>query len=204
MKLILKYFPGLSTTQQNQLAMLQQVYNEWNNHINVISRKDIGHLYERHVLHSLAISKFKEFEPENNILDSGTGGGFPGIPLAIVSPAVRFQLVDSIGKKIRVVKAVIDALQLKNCIAYKARAEEVQGKFDFIVSRAVGPMRAMCDWTGHLITQEKKAQKGWIFLKGGDLREEIAILNRDVKVISISDFFEEEFFLGKHIIFVPA
>ncbi len=204
MQLILKYFSELSLSQQNKFEQLQEVYAAWNERINVISRKDIEHLSVRHVLHSLAISKFIAFKSGISILDVGTGGGFPGIPLAILFPEVRFQLVDSIGKKVRVVQEVKEALGLSNCVAVKARMEELKGKFSFIVSRAVAPMKTICNWTEHLILREKKEEKGWIFLKGGNLSDEIASLNKKVIVIPISDFFEEEFFVEKYIVFVPV
>jgi 16S rRNA (guanine527-N7)-methyltransferase len=203
-QLILKYFSELSLSQQNKFEQLPEVYAAWNERINVISRKDIEHLSVRHVLHSLAISKFIAFKSGISILDVGTGGGFPGIPLAILFPEVRFQLVDSIGKKVRVVQEVKEALGLSNCVAVKARMEELKGKFSFIVSRAVAPMKTICNWTEHLILREKKEEKGWIFLKGGDLSDEIASLNKKVVVIPISDFFEEEFFVEKYIVFVPV
>ncbi|MCY7410069.1 MAG: 16S rRNA (guanine(527)-N(7))-methyltransferase RsmG [Chitinophagales bacterium] len=202
-KLISKYFPQLTASQLQQFSSLQNLYVEWNEKINVISRKDIDHLYERHVLHSLAIAKFISFNSDSKVLDLGTGGGYPGIPLAILFPEVRFHLVDSIGKKIKVVKAIAEILQLKNVVAEQKRGEELRGKYDFIVSRAVAPMKIIYEWTNHLIEDDAINTKpnGWILLKGGDLKNEIVELGKEVKVISVSDFFEEEFFKEKMVVY---
>ena len=169
----------------------------------MISRKDIHHLYERHVLHSLAIAKFISFKKGTKVLDVGTGGGFPGIPLAIFFPDVNFHLVDSIGKKIKVVNEVKDALELRNVSTEKMRAEELNITYDFIVNRAVAAMKTIYAWTRHLISSENKNEisNGWIFLKGGDLKNEIGELGKEALQIPISDFFEEEFFKGKFIVY---
>jgi 16S rRNA (guanine527-N7)-methyltransferase len=200
--IIKKYFPQLSPQQENQFAALQNLYADWNEKINVISRKDIEHLYERHILHSLAIAKFISFKSGTKILDVGTGGGFPGIPLAILFPEVKFYLVDSIGKKIKVVNEVANALGLKNVLAEKQRAEELIGSYDFIVSRAVAPMQTIYNWTKHLRSSASKNEipNGWLLLKGGDLTNEIDELKKEVKVIAVSEFFEEEFFREKVIV----
>ncbi|HYV91878.1 MAG TPA: 16S rRNA (guanine(527)-N(7))-methyltransferase RsmG [Chitinophagales bacterium] len=202
MEILRKYFPLLSSLQLQQYSSLQKLYGSWNEKINVISRKDIDHLYERHVLHSLAIAKFISFSDGTTVLDAGTGGGFPGIPLAIFFPKVKFHLVDSIGKKIKVVEAITQELELTNVSLEKIRAEELRSKYDFITGRAVAPLKTICDWTKHLIFSESKNQisNGWILLKGGDLKNEIQELNKPVFKIPISDFFEEDFFKGKFIV----
>ena len=171
MELSRSYFPDLTDTQINQLEMLYPLYLEWNSQINVISRKDIDELYLRHVLHSLAIARFHHFSPGSRILDIGTGGGFPGIPLAIYFPECEFTLCDSIAKKIKVVDAVSEALGLTNVQTYVGRVEKIDAKFDFIVSRAVAPLTELVDWTKNKISRDKKNSitNGWICLKGGDL-----------------------------------
>ena len=201
--LLQKYFPELTAEQIQQFSLLGKLYREWNEKINVISRKDIDHLYERHVLHSLAIAKFISFKAGTRILDAGTGGGFPGIPLAIFFPEVKFHLVDSIGKKIKVVNAIADSLHLKNITAEKIRVEDLTGMYDIILSRAVAPMKTTYDWTHHLIFGENKneSKNRWILLKGGDLKNEIDELGRTVQQIPISNFFEEEFFREKFIVY---
>lgn len=203
MELIRKYFSQLSSIQIRQFSSIQKLYTDWNKKINVISRKDLDHLYERHVLHSLAIAKFISFKKGTRVLDVGTGGGFPGIPLAIYFPEVKFHLVDSVGKKIKVVQAVVEMLELKNVSAKTERAERTDGKYDFIVSRAVAPMKTLYDWTKHLIISKNTNEpvNGWILLKGGDLTEEIQQLRKEVRAIPVSDFFNEEFFKGKVIIY---
>jgi 16S rRNA (guanine527-N7)-methyltransferase len=203
---ILKYFPNLSQQQTNQFAALQSLYSEWNAKINVISRKDIDNLYVNHVLHSLAIAKVISFKSGTKVLDVGTGGGFPGIPLAILFPEVHFHLADSIGKKITVVNEVANALQLKNVEASKSRTEEIKNrKYDFVVSRAVSTMRELYTWTKHLIKQDgiNDIPNGMLFLKGGDLKEEMKELKLPVQVNELSDFFEEEFFATKKVIYLP-
>src|SRR4051812_22828600 len=172
---LLKYFPDISAKQQEQFARLQELYTLWNSQINVISRKDIDLLYERHVLHSLGIAKIMEFLPGENVLDVGTGGGFPGIPLAIMFPETRFHLVDSIGKKIKVVEEVAAALGLTNVIATHARAEQIDDKFDFVVSRAVTQLKDFYPWVRGKFNRQSnnKLQNGILYLKGGDLDQEI-------------------------------
>lgn len=204
MKEILKYFPEITDTQRNQFEKLQNLYQDWNAKINVISRKDIDELYTRHVLHSLAISKVQPFEPGTYILDVGTGGGFPGIPLAILFPESRFYLIDVIGKKITVVKAVAEALELKNVKAEQIRAENVKGDFDFIVSRAVTNMPDFVSWIKDKIKKQNKHElkNGILYLKGGDLTDEL----RDfplAKEYSIADFFDDEFFETKKVVHLP-
>jgi len=203
-------FPHLSDKQHEQFAQLLPLYTDWNTHINVISRKDMAHFYQRHVLHSLAIAKFISFAPGAAILDVGTGGGFPGIPLAIVFPECKFTLVDSIGKKIKVVQAVADALQLQNVTALQARAETLPGTFDFVVSRAVTALPEFAGWVWNKINPAENSTRpnGIIYLKGGDLRDEIAataaqlrIPPASVQVLPIA--FPGEFFAEKKIVYIP-
>lgn len=202
-KIINKYFPELSAQQQAQFQELSNLYAEWNEKINVISRKDIEHIYEKHILHALAIAKFQDLS-NKKVLDVGTGGGFPGIPLAILFPNAHFTLVDSIGKKIKVVKAVAEALGLENVEAYHQRAEKTKGKFDFVVSRAVTRMKNFLHWINQKIEADKPEDNcGVIALKGGDLEEEMAEIKRMYQEIPISDYFSEPFFETKKIIFVP-
>jgi 16S rRNA (guanine527-N7)-methyltransferase len=205
MNIILKYFPQLSETQINQIQQLQSLYTYWNERINVISRKDITFLYERHVLHSLAIAMKFPFVPGTKILDVGTGGGFPGIPLAICFPEVQFTLVDSIGKKITVVKEVSSALGLQNVIAIQQRAELLNEKFDFVVSRAVTEFPEFVKWVRNSFLAEHKNnfRNGIIYLKGGELKKELQSYAAKVLVFSIHDFFEEEFFETKKIVYLP-
>ncbi|MGI8891912.1 MAG: 16S rRNA (guanine(527)-N(7))-methyltransferase RsmG [Bacteroidia bacterium] len=202
--LLEKYFPSLSGEQKRKFDELQSIYQEWNQKINLISRKEIHLLVERHVLHSLAIAKFTAFNKGTKILDVGTGGGFPGIPLAIVFPEAEFYLIDSIGKKIMVVKDVIERLDLKNANAEKIRADEVKGKFDFIVSRAVAPFPELVVWTHNKINKERNNSlpNGFIFLKGGDLKEELRTF-RQAQVFELKDFFEEDFFETKKLVYMP-
>ncbi len=203
MEIIEKYFPNLSSIQLDQFSKLYDLYKEWNSKINVVSRKDINELYIRHVLHSLSMAKFIQFVPGTDILDVGTGGGFPGIPLAIIFPETNFMLVDSIGKKITVVKAIIDALGLKNSTAMHIRAEEVNKKFDFIVSRAVTNLPAFIGWVENNMKEISRhdISNGILALKGGDLDRELDIPNK-VFVQSISDYFKESFFETKKIVHV--
>ncbi|MCO4291412.1 16S rRNA (guanine(527)-N(7))-methyltransferase RsmG [Solitalea sp. MAHUQ-68] len=205
MEIILKYFPELTEPQKAQLAQLYELYSDWNEKINVISRKDVEELYERHVLHSLAIAKVMSFKPGSKVLDIGTGGGFPGIPLAILFPEVSFHLVDSIGKKIKVVTEVAKALGLKNVKAEHARAETIKDKYDFVVSRAVTRLSNFCPWVNGKFLKEPKNDfaNGILYLKGGDLEEEIAEIERQVVQFPISDFFEEEFFETKYVLHIP-
>lgn len=203
MKLIEKYFPGLSREQRQQFNNLPALYQDWNAKINVISRKDVDQLEERHVLHSLAIAKFISFKPGASVLDVGTGGGFPGIPLAIFFPEVKFHLVDSTGKKIKVVEEVVMATGLKNVTPEKVRAEELSGRYDFVISRAVAPMKTIFDWTQNLISPRHghPIPNGWILLKGGDLRDEMRALKRECRLVPVSDFFAEEFFREKAVVY---
>jgi 16S rRNA (guanine527-N7)-methyltransferase len=204
-QIILKYFPNLDTQQQQRFAALRALYEEWNAQINVISRKDMGAFYTHHVLHSLAIAKVVRFFPGTQVLDIGTGGGFPGIPLAIMFPETKFHLVDSIGKKIKVVKEVAEALQLTNVVAEQRRAEELRTKYDFVISRAVAPWEEIYRWSSRLVAgkQINAIPNGWLLLKGGDLREELHSVRKRMLEYAISDFFQEEFFETKKVIYVP-
>lgn len=205
MDLILKYFPNLTERQKEQFAALPDLYNDWNSKINVISRKDMDNFVEHHVLHSLAIAKVVQFKTMCDIMDLGTGGGFPGIPLAIMFPDANFYLVDSIGKKIKVVKDVAEQLQLKNVTAEQIRAEQVQRDFDFIVSRAVTDLSQFAGWVKGKISDihYHKLRNGIIYLKGGDLTDEIAPFRKKVRTWDISDFFEEPYFETKKVIYMP-
>jgi 16S rRNA (guanine527-N7)-methyltransferase len=204
MEFILKYFPDLTDVQINQFQQLEALYQDWNSKINVISRKDIDELYLKHVLHSLAIAKIQKFEPGTYVLDVGTGGGFPGIPLAILFPETRFYLIDVILKKINVVKAVAEALELKNVKAEQIRAENVKGDFDFIVSRAVTNMPDFVSWIKDKIKRHQKHElkNGILYLKGGDLTEELAAFP-NAKEYNIAEFFENEFFETKKVVHLP-
>jgi len=201
---ILKYFPNITQKQREQFEQLPALYNFWNNQINVISRKDIDQLYERHVLHSLGIAKIISFLPGEKVLDVGTGGGFPGIPLAILFPETQFYLVDSIGKKIKVVQEVASALGLQNLKAAHLRAEQVDEKFDFVVSRAVTRLKEFYPWVkGKFSKQSKnKLPNGILYLKGGDLEQEIAESGLTVQQYHLKDYFEEEFFETKQVVYV--
>ena len=201
---ILKHFPDLTKNQIEQFAKLAELYTFWNAQINVISRKDIEDLYTRHVLHSLGIANVQPFVPKSQILDIGTGGGFPGIPLAILFPESNFYLVDSIGKKIKVVNEVVEALGLKNVKAKHMRAEEVKGEFDFIVSRAVTNMNDFVKWTKGKIAKKQKHElkNGILYLKGGDLTEELANFPK-AAIFNLSDYFEDEFFETKKVVHIP-
>ena len=185
--------------------MLGPLYTEWNSRINVISRKDIDKLYERHVLHSLGIAKVIEFNPGTKILDVGTGGGFPGIPLAIMFPDSNFYLIDSVGKKIRVVEEIVNVLELKNIRFFKVRAEEVDEKFDFIVSRAVTTLPVFYKWVKNSILKQNKnkLRNGILYLKGGDIDSEILELKKKVNVYPLSRYFEEPFFETKKLLHIP-
>ena len=204
MNLLSKYFPELSDVQFNQFKQLQGLYKDWNSKINVISRKDIESLYLRHVLHSLSIAKLIKFNPASNILDIGTGGGFPGIPLAILFPDVNFHLVDSINKKLKVVNGVVDGLGLVNVKTTHSRAEFIKGDYDFIISRAVTTMPDFVSWTKNKIAKKSKNsfKNGIFYLKGGDLTEELKSY-KTVKVYSINSYFEEDFFKTKKIVYLP-
>jgi 16S rRNA (guanine527-N7)-methyltransferase len=204
--LILKYFPHLTDTQQQQFTQLPELYHFWNNQINVISRKDIDLLLERHVLHSLGIAKVISFLPGENVLDVGTGGGFPGIPLAIMFPDTQFYLVDSIGKKIKVVNEVAKAIGLKNLKAEHIRAEQAPGQFDFVVSRAVTQLKDFYPWVKEKFNKTSKntIPNGILYLKGGDLQQEITESGLAVKQYHLKDYFTEEFFETKQVIYVKC
>ena len=201
---IQKYFPYLTDIQKEQFAKLDFLYHDWNAKINVISRKDIDELYTKHILHSLGIAKIIKFEHGTYVLDVGTGGGFPGIPLAILFPETRFFLIDVIAKKIKVVQAVVDALELKNVKAEQLRAELVKGDFDFIVSRAVTNMPDFVSWVKDKIKKKSKHElkNGILYLKGGDLTEELAAFPKATEY-NLSDFFEDEFFETKKVVHLP-
>jgi len=198
------YFPSLSSEQIEQFTALESLYSHWNEQINVISRKDIENFYERHVLHSLGIAKVLEFKKGTEVLDVGTGGGFPGIPLAILFPDTHFTLVDSIGKKIKVVQEVASALGLKNVTAIHQRAEEVKGKFDFVVSRAVTKMSDFIPWVEKKIKQESihSLKNGILYLKGGELKEEMRLVKQKNKGYHLPLFYKEEFFEIKQVVYV--
>jgi 16S rRNA (guanine527-N7)-methyltransferase len=204
-ELIKKYFPEITEIQLHQFEQLFPLYVEWNEQINVVSRKDIDNLMLHHVLHSLAIAKFIEFRPGTEILDVGTGGGFPGIPLAILFPESSFLLVDSIGKKIKVVEGVVEGLGLTNVRAQHVRAEDVDQDFEFIVSRAVTRLNPFYYWVRKKISPNHFHTKrnGLILLKGGDLREEIQELERKTKVVDLPSYFDEPFFETKKLVYVP-
>jgi len=204
MELIKKYFLNLNEEQLSQFEALADLYKDWNKKINVVSRKDIDEIYLRHVLHSLAIAKFVEFKPESKVIDVGTGGGFPGIPLAILFPETKFTLVDSIGKKIKVVNEVKEGLDLKNVTSINDRVENVKGHYDFIISRAVAAMPTFVHWVKGKIAKKSqhKIKNGIIYLKGGDLTEELKPY-RNVQIKSITDYFEESFFETKKIVYLP-
>lgn len=203
-ELILKYFPNLTTAQKNQFERLEELYTFWNAQINVISRKDMDTFYERHVLHSLGIAKIMEFNAGSSVLDIGTGGGFPGIPLAILFPEVQFHLVDSIGKKIKVVNEVANALNLKNVRGTHARAEEVKEQYDFIVSRAVTAIDGFLPWCKgkFLKTQNNSLPNGILYLKGGDLREEFANVKVPYTIHPLNTIFTEDFFETKGVVYL--
>lgn len=204
MELIKHYFPDLTNTQISQFEQIAEVYKDWNQKINVVSRKDIDDIYLRHVLHSLGIAKIQSFKSGAKILDVGTGGGFPGIPLAILFPETQFTLVDSIGKKIKVVEEVTDALGLQNVTAVNDRVEQISGEFDFIVSRAVAVMPSFVHWVKGKIakTSAHDRKNGILYLKGGDLSEELSPY-RTVEVFDLARVFEEDFFETKKVVYLP-
>jgi len=203
-RIIYHYFNQLSEKQKNQIEKLFKVYSYWNAQINVISRKDLDEFYERHVLHSLSIAKVISFAPSSRILDIGTGGGFPGIPLAILFPECKFTLVDSIGKKIKVVQEVAKELELDNVIAMKSRAEDIDEKFDFIVSRAVTEMPKFLTWTKDKISvkQKNEIKNGILYLKGGDLTEEMKGIKKEIKYYELKNMFNEDFFDTKKVVYL--
>lgn len=204
MDIILKYFPDLTDAQKEQFAALRGLYEDWNLKINVVSRKDIDELYLRHVLHSLGIAKVQSFLPGSNVLDVGTGGGFPGIPLAILFPKTQFHLVDSIGKKIKVVNEVVEGIQLQNVKAINDRVENVPGRYDFIVSRAVAQMETFVHWVNEKIAKKSlhERRNGILYLKGGDLTEELKNY-KTAEVYPLDAFFDEDFFDTKSVVYLP-
>jgi len=203
--IVYKYFPELTDLQKQQFEKLQYLYRDWNQKINVVSRKDIDELYLRHVLHSLAIAKFHKFNAGVQVLDVGTGGGFPGIPLAILFPETHFTLVDAIGKKIKVVQEVVEGLGITNVTAIHSRVEEIDDQFDFIVSRAVAAMPTFTHWVKGKIKKksEHELKNGILYLKGGDLEEELKDY-RTVQIYNLSGMFEEEFFETKKLVYLPV
>ena len=202
MDIILKYFPGLSTTQIKRFSSLFGLYKTWNARINVISRKDLYAFYLHHVLHSLAIARVIGFSPGSRILDAGTGGGFPGLPLAIYFPEVNFHLVDSIGKKIMVVKEIAGAIGLENVSAEKARVEGLTQSYDFVVSRAVKSLDVFYPWVSDRLSRESKNQlpNGILYLKGGDVEEEVNLLACKSKVYALRDYYKEDYFSTKYLL----
>jgi 16S rRNA (guanine527-N7)-methyltransferase len=205
MELIDKYFPDLPADQRDKFGQMGELYEYWNARVNVISRQDIDTLYERHVLHSLGIAKVQQFKPGTSLLDVGTGGGFPGIPLAIMFPEAQFHLVDSIGKKIRVVQEIVDALKLDNVRAEQVRAEKLDDSYEFVVSRAVTRMAPFVGWVKKNISRNSfhDHRNGILYLKGGDLDEELSEIMEKPQIYPLSDFFEEEFFETKKVVYVP-
>src|SRR5689334_848543 len=203
--IIFHYFPNLSEKQKKQFEQLFPLYQEWNDKINVISRKDIENLYINHVLHSLGIAKVNEFKPGASVLDVGTGGGFPGIPLAILFPETNFHLVDSIGKKITVVKGVAEGIGLTNVRAEQIRAEQIKGEYDFIVSRAVTRLKEFYQWIHRKVKKNSvhDLDNGILYLKGGDLDEELAELKKRYSLYDLPSYFKEEFFETKKVVYVP-
>ncbi len=203
--ILLKYFPHLSENQKKQFEQLQCLYEHWNAQINVISRKDIELLYERHILHSLGIAKVMQFKENTNIMDVGCGGGFPGIPLAILFPECNFYLVDSIGKKIKVVNEIAVTIGLTNLKAEHKRAEEVKEKFEFIISRAVTEFPTFYRWVQNKVTKKQfnSLPNGILYLKGGDLTEELKSFAKRIVLYDLKDFFEEEFFETKKVVYLP-
>lgn len=204
MEIIHKYFPGLTPGQKAQFEQLMPLYSDWNAKINVISRKDIDALFERHVLHSLAIAQFIKFTPSTRVLDVGTGGGFPGIPLAIFFPETHFHLVDSTGKKIKVVEAVASGLGLKNVTAEQIRAEQLPGKYDFVVSRAVTRLPEFVKWIAKNISRKQRNAllNGVLYLKGGDIDQELKPFGKKVRVQPLSSYFDEPFFETKKLVYL--
>lgn len=204
LELIRKYFPELSADQISKFEKLEELYKDWNLKINVVSRKDIDEIYLRHVLHSLGIAKVQEFKPGSKILDVGTGGGFPGIPLAILFPESTFHLVDSIGKKIKVVEEVSEGLGLENVTTFNQRVEELSGNYDFIVSRAVAVMPTFVRWVKGKIAKDSQHDRrnGILYLKGGDLSEELKDY-RTAEIFELSNFYEEDFFDTKKVVYLP-
>jgi len=204
LELIFKYFPSLKDSQKELFAALEPLYLNWNAKINVISRKDMEFFIEHHVLHSLGIAKFIKFNPNTKIIDIGTGGGFPGIPLAIMFPETEFTLIDSIGKKIKVVNSIIEYLDIKNVKTFQVRSESFKGKYDFIVSRAFGLLPEFVKLTRHLISdkQQNAISNGILYLKGGDLTHEIMPFKKMTSVVELKTYFKEPYFIGKKLIHI--
>ena len=204
MEELLQYFPDLTAHQISQFKLLSSLYKDWNLKINVVSRKDIDEIYLRHVLHSLAIAKVQPFLPGSSVLDVGTGGGFPGIPLAILFPEVQFHLVDSIGKKIKVVQQVADGLGLENIKVTNARVETITGQYDFIVSRAVAQMETFVRWVKNRVAKKSNhdLKNGILYLKGGDLTQELALFSK-AKIYPLSFYYKEVFFDTKSVVHLP-
>lgn len=205
MDIILKYFPDLSDKQRDQFLKLDELYHDWNSKINVISRKDIDALYEHHVLHSLAIAKIIKFRPQTRVLDLGTGGGFPGIPLAIMFPETKFKLIDGTGKKIMVVKEVAKAIGLENCVAEQLRGENETGKYDFVVSRAVMPLLELVNLVKKNVAspQHNSLPNGLLCLKGGNITNEIKPYKKIADITDLGNIFEEEWFKQKFMVYIP-
>jgi 16S rRNA (guanine527-N7)-methyltransferase len=203
--IIQKYFPELTEKQKQQFAVLGDLYKDWNEKINVISRKDVENIYVNHILHSLGIAKVMSFKPGAQVLDVGTGGGFPGVPLAILFPETQFHLVDSIGKKITVVNEVVKGTGIKNVRGEQIRAEQIKGKYDFIVSRAVTRMKEFYGWINNKVKSDSihSLDNGILYLKGGDLDEELNELKRPYSLYELSNYFTEEFFETKKVVFMP-
>jgi len=203
--IISKYFPGLTEKQLKQFELLDALYRDWNEKINVISRKDVENLYTNHILHSLGIAKVMSFKPGATVLDVGTGGGFPGIPLAIMFPETNFHLVDSIGKKITVVNEVAKGVGLTNVKGEQIRAEQIKSKYDFVVSRAVTRMKEFYGWVNTKVKTDSthSLDNGILYLKGGDLDEELNELKKPYSVYNLSDYFTEEFFETKRVVYMP-
>jgi len=205
MEILLKYFPNLTEAQIEKFEKLKELYTDWNSKINVISRKDIDALYEKHVLHSLGIAKIMAFKPGTSVMDVGTGGGFPGIPLAILFPETKFHLVDSIGKKIKVVNEVATGLELENVKTTHGRVEEVKETYDFIVSRAVAQMETFQRWVRNKVKKEQshELKNGILYLKGGDLTEELKLFT-SATIYNLANIFEEDFFETKKVVHLPV
>ncbi len=205
-ELIYKYFPNLNDIRKERFNSLFNIYKEWNSKVNIVSRKDIENIYEKHVLHSLSIAEFICFNENTNIIDVGTGGGFPGIPLAIMFPDSNFTLVDSIKKKVKVTEEVAKELNLKNVIVIQKRSNELKQKFDFVTGRAVTNFPKFVESVTHLISKKDKnsVPNGIIYLKGGEFDEEISDFKKEIDIININNFFEEEFFETKKIIYLPV
>lgn len=205
MESLLQHFPTLTERQREQFERMGELYRAWNAKINLVSRKDIDRLYTHHILHSLAIAKVIDFQPNTTILDVGTGGGFPGVPLAVLFPEARFTLVDSIGKKIKVVEDVAGQLGLQNVTARHGRAEAIDGKFDFVVSRAVTEMSVFLGWVWNKITPggRNSLANGILYLKGGELDAELQATRKPYALYPIADFFNEAFFETKYVVYLP-